>query len=85
MAVSRAVTMFRKSWSCSQRGLESKSKDIFTADLDMAVRGQGSMSLGWDRLQGLVVRTPILLQSRGRTLTSTLATDQKSIKVPQSQ
>lgn len=45
MAVSRAVTMFRKSWSCSQRGLESKSKDIFTADLDMAVRSQSSVSL----------------------------------------
>lgn len=45
MAVSRAVTMFRKSWSCSQRGLESKSKDIFTADLDMAVRSQSSVNL----------------------------------------
>lgn len=45
MAVSSAVTMFRKSWSCSQRGLDSKSKDIFTADLDMAVRNQSSVNL----------------------------------------
>lgn len=45
MAVSSAVTMFRKSWSCSQRGLDSKSKDIFTADLDMAVRSQSSVNL----------------------------------------
>ena len=44
MAVSRAVTMFRKSWSCSQRGLDSKSKDIFTADLDMALRDQSSVN-----------------------------------------
>lgn len=45
MAVSKAVTIFRKSWSCSQRGLDSKSKDILTADLDMAVRSQSSVSL----------------------------------------
>lgn len=28
MAMSRAVTKFRKSWSCSQRGIENKSKGI---------------------------------------------------------
>lgn len=38
MAVSRAVTMRRKSWSCSHSGLDSRSRDIFTADLDMAVK-----------------------------------------------
>lgn len=37
IAVSRAVTMFRKSWSCSHRGLERRSREIFTADFDMAV------------------------------------------------
>lgn len=30
--------MFRNSWSCSHRGLERRSKEIFTADLDIAVR-----------------------------------------------
>lgn len=85
MAVSRAVTMFKKSWSCSQRGLESKSKDIFTADLDMAVRSQSSVNLRGDWLQGLVIRKdPVLLQPRGHPLTSAPAMGHGLYKAPQS-
>lgn len=36
MAVSKAVMDSRKVWSCSHRGLLSRSVEIFTAALDMA-------------------------------------------------
>ena len=42
MAVSRAVMDSRKTWSCSHRGLPSRSAEIFTAALDMAVNEQTS-------------------------------------------
>lgn len=41
MAVSKAVTISRKPGSCSHRGLDSRSEEILTADLDMA-EGNGS-------------------------------------------
>lgn len=41
MAVSKAVTISRKPGSCSHRGLDSRSEEILTADLDMAA-GNGS-------------------------------------------
>lgn len=37
IAVSKAVTISRKLGSCSHRGLDSRSEEILTADLDMAV------------------------------------------------
>lgn len=47
--------MFRKSWSCSHSGLESRSRDIFTADLDMAVTEvKRSVSSQRARFQGLL-------------------------------
>lgn len=44
MDMSSTVTMFRKSWSCSQRGLEKTSKDIFTANLGVALLHPSSPS-----------------------------------------
>lgn len=36
IAVSKAVTISRKAGSCSHRGLDRRSEEILTADLDMA-------------------------------------------------
>ena len=49
IAVSKAVTICRKLGSCSHRGLDSRSEEILTADLDMAV-GNRSMQRKAERV-----------------------------------
>jgi hypothetical protein len=61
--------MLKKSWSCSQRGLESKSRDIFMADFDIATgsQSQSSMNIKRNRFKDFSSVFPALHCPRGLT------------------
>lgn len=70
MAVSKAVTISRKPGSCSHSGLDSRSEEILTADLDMAVGGwkerEGKGKGKEDDACGTDTQTPIAKATVGK-------------------